>query len=139
MDHLEKTKQNPESKDNTDYKVTLFTDWKKYYFRWTLFGFLSNLLFLPVVTDEAPYWTIKLWQCLFGILSGFLSGVIFTFIQNIFNKERAKEKTWLFIFLVWMGIKLLTQQPINFAWALGEGVGPLFLLWLLSPLISDKK
>jgi hypothetical protein len=138
MDHFEETKQQ-QSKENTAYTVTLFTDWKQYYFRWILFGFLSALLFSPVVTADAPYWTIKLWQCIFGIFFGFLSGVIFTFIQNTFNKQRTQNKTWIFIFLVWLGIKLLTQQPISVDEALGEGAASLFLLWLLLPRTSDKK
>ena len=120
--------------------VTFFTDWKQYYFRWILFGFLANSLFLPVVTDVSPYWTIKLWQCLFGIFYGFLCGVVFSFIQNTFNKQRIKNRTSLFlvfIFLVWL---FSTRHDISVARTFGQGILPFVLFyWLLSPLISKKK
>ena len=85
---------------------SIFTDWKKYYFRWIVFGFIGGGL-QPVYDNLDNFAVIKLWQCISGLPFGILCAITFTLIQNRFNKNRNKKTTYIFIFCVWMAIKFV--------------------------------
>lgn len=87
-------------------KNSLFEDWKKYYLRWTIFGFFAGAL-QPVLNDDGGFWTIKLWQALSGVPFGIVCAVMFTFLQNKINQQRMKYKTWGLLFVTWMVIKFV--------------------------------
>jgi hypothetical protein len=87
-------------------EITLLSDWKKYYFRWIVFGFVGGGL-QPVLHNLDEFWTVKLMQCIGGLPYGLLCAVVFTLVQNKFNGNRDKKKTWIFIFSVWMSMKFV--------------------------------
>lgn len=93
-------------------EVTLTTNWKEYFSKWLAFGFLAGAL-QPVVQNLDEFWTVKLWQCISGLPYGFLCAVAFIFLQNTFNKNREKSKTWIFIFCTWMSMKFVVAFLFN--------------------------
>jgi hypothetical protein len=93
-------------------EITLTSDWKSYSLKWLAFGFFGGAL-QPVVNNLDEFWTVKLWQCISGIPFGILSAVTFIFLQNTFNKNREKNKTWIFIFCTWMSMKFVVAFLLN--------------------------
>lgn len=98
------TEEKNETTDNE--KLSLFNDWKKYYLRWIIFGFIGGGL-QPVYDNLEQFGIVKLWQCISGLPFGVLCAITFTFIQNKFNSKRNKQTTYIFIFCIWMSMKFV--------------------------------
>lgn len=82
------------------------TDWKKYFFRWGIFGLIAGGL-QPVYENLEAFWLMKLAQCLNGLFFGFVCAFAFTLLQNKFNAIRVKTKTYVFAFATWMAMKFI--------------------------------
>lgn len=82
-----------------------------YLIRWALFGAIGGLT-TPVLDPLDMFWTIKGYQLINGLMTGFICAVIFTPIQNNLNNERSKYKTWLYAFLIWTLFKFAAAYLI---------------------------
>ncbi len=81
-----------------------FENFNYYLLRWFLFGGIGGLI-TPVIEQSNNFWTLKGYQVISGLISGFICAVIFTPIQNNLNTERSNLKTWLFAILIWTAFK----------------------------------
>jgi len=81
-----------------------FKNFDYYLVRWALFGAIGGLV-TPVLEPQDIFWTIKGYQIISGLISGFVCAVIFTPVQNNLNKEKSKLKTWGFVILIWTAFK----------------------------------
>jgi hypothetical protein len=84
----------------------LWYRWRGYTVRWLLFGLVVSL-FQPIVDNLDHLWEQKLNQALGGLLFGAVCTVIFTLAENSFNVPRVKWKSWLFVFVTWLSVKVI--------------------------------
>jgi hypothetical protein len=85
-------------KDFGDY-VTWFVVWG------ALFAFVQ-----PVATTSVKgtnLWTIKFHQAIFGAGFGVVCALLFTFLQNGFNRSRTKSISWIFAIGCWAVISMI--------------------------------
>ncbi len=103
---------------NTDNYSTQHHDlwyrWRGYTVRWLLFGLVVSL-FQPVVDDLDHLWEQKLNQGLAGFVFGSACAVVFTLAQNMLNWPRVKWKSWLFVILTWLSVKVVIVSTMALA------------------------
>ena len=80
--------------------------WRVYMLRWLIFGVIAGSL-QPVVGNFENFWMQKFYQALSGLPFGFACGLVFTILQNTFNVLRTRWKSWLIVFVTWMGMKFV--------------------------------
>lgn len=81
---------------------------------WLAFGFVAGAISQPVLSPNADgtmsegyYWVTVLGKAEWGLLFGAICGVLFTIYQNIWNKDRVRNKAWAGGIAIWMGVKFL--------------------------------
>jgi hypothetical protein len=92
----------------------LWCRWRGYTVRWLLFGLVVSL-FQPIVDNLDHLWEQKLNQGLAGLVFGSACAVIFTVTQNMYNVPRKKWKSWLFVALTWLSVKVILVSTMTFA------------------------
>jgi hypothetical protein len=80
-----------------------------YMLYWLAFGAVGGLLTPVVYGADEHFWPIKAQQVAWGLLFGAICGMLFTILQNTWNKGRSKMKSRVGAVGIWMGAK--------FAWA----------------------
>ncbi len=83
------------------------TDFLKYLWRWVLFGGIAGLIGKPVTDPNVVFWAEKTFMVIQGVIFGLACAVVFTLLQNKFNATRQRGRSYLFVFLTWMGMKLV--------------------------------
>jgi hypothetical protein len=80
------------------------------YAGWFMFwGTLASLV-QPVAANHRQvhaFWTAKAHQALFGAGFGIVCALIFTFLQNGFNRPRTKSISWIFAIGSWAIMSML--------------------------------
>jgi hypothetical protein len=89
----------------------LWYRWRGYTVRWLLFGLVVSL-FQPIFDNLDHLWVQKLNQALGGLVFGAMCAVVFTLAENFFNVPRVKWKSWLFVFLTWLSVKVILVSSI---------------------------
>ncbi len=84
----------------------LWYKWRGYTVRWLLFGLVVSL-FQPIVDNLDQLWEQKLNQGLGGLAFGAVCAVVFTLAENSLNVPRIKWKSWLFVFVTWLSVKVI--------------------------------
>jgi hypothetical protein len=84
----------------------LWYRWRGYTVRWLLFGLVVSL-FQPIDDNLGHLWEQRLNQALSGLVFGVVSAVVFTLAENSFNVPRVKWKSWFFVFVTWLSVKVI--------------------------------
>lgn len=92
----------------------LWHQWRGYMVRWLLFGLVVSL-FQPVVDDLDHLWEQKLNQGLGGFVFGATCAIVFTLVQNTLNRPRLKWKSWFFVVLTWLSVKVVIVSTMAVA------------------------
>ncbi|WP_457097885.1 hypothetical protein [Lysobacter sp. P5_B9] len=82
----------------------LFFQFPTYLWRWVIFGAIGGLA-IPVATSDGDYGLVKVWQIGFGVFFGLVCAVVFTSLQNTFNKSRSRGVSWAILIGTWLGVK----------------------------------
>lgn len=76
---------------------------------WLLFSLVAATLQPVIVTNGESYEHLKRLQMLtalpIAITFGIVCALVFTLLQNLWNKGRKKSTSWMYVFLVWLGMK----------------------------------
>lgn len=87
----------------------LFSQLGTYAARWLLFALVASVLQPVIVTNGDDYWHLMRFQMLaalpMAITFSLACALAFTMLQNLWNKSRKKATSWMYLFLVWMGMK----------------------------------
>jgi len=84
----------------------LWKSWRIYLVRWLIFAAIAGL-FQPVLEHTDQFWEQKLYQVFNALPFGVACAVAFTLAQNTLNVQRVRWKSWVNIFVVWMGMKFV--------------------------------
>lgn len=110
----------PKTANNSPSTQGLWYRWRGYTVRWLLFGLVVSL-FQPVVDDLDLLWEQKLNQGLGGLVFGSVCAVLFTVTQNTLNRSRVNWKTWLFVVLTWLSVKVILVSTMTLASGVSSG------------------
>jgi hypothetical protein len=86
---------------------SLWTNLRVYLIRWLIFGFIAGGISRPVVDHLETFWQQKLSDALGGLVFGFACGIVFTIVQNYFNKQRSRTRSWVIVISTWMIMKFV--------------------------------
>ena len=89
----------------------LWWRWRGYAVRWLLFCLIVQL-FQPVPAGDG-YWQFKFEQALLGLAFGAACALVFTAVENTFNVARSSARTWLFVALTWIAVKVLFVSAMS--------------------------
>lgn len=85
---------------------SLRKDFGYYMAWWLLFGALAGFTEF-VDSSWVSIWQAKLHFVFWGLVFGASCGIVFTFLQNKYNRARIKPTTWGFAILTWMVMKFV--------------------------------
>jgi hypothetical protein len=81
-----------------------------YYVGWYVFWGMIFSLVLPVATNQGgthAYWTAKVHHAMYGAGFGLACALMFTILQNGFNRSRTKSISWIFAIGSWAVLSML--------------------------------